>query len=119
MSVIKKHKKGIAFVVALLAAVVFILPGSVSTVKAADGTYSIAVSKKAGATFENAGVQVTFYDAQNATGSQLDGSGYYGISAPDYTAGTDAGVIKEAAKSVKIRVTTAGQDLEATVTVGT
>lgn len=108
-----KTKRKLIAVIAAFAFVVSVL--SPVKVFANDGTYSMSISKTEGASFNNAGVEVLFYDEQNAGGQQI-GMGYFGINEENfYNINTNNNVFPEATRSMVVKVTSAGQDLDTSI----
>lgn len=92
---------------AIFVALVFVM-GILCPVKvhAADSSYSISVSQTEGSSFNNAGVEVTFYDDYGTISGE-----YYGISEDNNYTNYANAVVPSETVSVNIKVTSAGQEL--------
>ncbi|MBE5968661.1 MAG: hypothetical protein E7242_00340 [Lachnospiraceae bacterium] len=107
MIAIRNKKKAFAFVLALLAAVVFILPGSVAKADTALSTYSINISKLTDANIQSATVSITFLKGDNSEAgtsiSTINSENNYTINLTNQALPTDTA-------KVNVKVTAPGID---------
>ncbi len=107
MIAIRNKKKAFAFVLALLAAVVFILPGSVAKADTALSTYSINISKLADANIQSATVDIQFLKADSTVAGSVSSTIN---SENNYTINLTNQAIPAGTAKVNVKVTAPGID---------